>query len=81
MRDVIQHLPINIGVKIINSIRESGIKYALITTYDVPENKGDIKSGDFYRNNLEKPPFNLGNTLQCDIIKGLKRLCLFNLNS
>ena len=79
VRDVIQHLNIEAGVKAINSLRRSGIRYLITTSYGVNTNNGGIKSGEFYRNNMEQPPFSLGKPIRCDRVRSLKRLCLFRL--
>ncbi len=57
-RDVIQHLSIKDGRRMLRHIKESDSKYLLASTYVGAENT-DIVTGDAYRPNLEAEPFNL----------------------
>ena len=79
MRDVIQHISIDEGVRVVAEMRRSGIKFLITTHYDVAENNGGIRNGGFYRNNMEKPPFSLGKPLRCDHARSVKHQCLFKL--
>lgn len=64
VRDVLQHLPLKKGMRAINNIFKSGAKFLLATTFPKGVNQ-EIKEGDFFRNNLAKPPFNLPKPLSC----------------
>jgi SAM-dependent methyltransferase len=57
-RDVIQHLSLKDGQWTLESLRTTGSKCLLASTYIDGENV-DIKTGDAYRPNLEAEPFNL----------------------
>ncbi|KAJ3005253.1 hypothetical protein HKX48_000777 [Thoreauomyces humboldtii] len=65
VRDVIQHLPLQDGLKIYRNIEESGVKY-LVTNFHDPRygkiNK-NITPGDFFQNNPMIAPFNFAEPL------------------
>eukprot|EP01084_Bolivina_argentea_P221953 375798_1 len=60
-RDVIQHLPLNDGLKFVRNVVMSNISYWGVTSYPSNINNNiDIQTaGGMYRNNLEMYPFNL----------------------
>lgn len=59
VRDAIQHLSFADGLALLATIRETGSRWLLASTYlDVPN--VDIATGDFYSPNLEAEPFSLG---------------------
>lgn len=63
VRDVIQHLPLEMGVKFFCNVFKSGPKYMLTTTFrNVKKNGGEIVEGSFYRNNLALEPFSFPTT-------------------
>ena len=68
IKEVIQHLPLNEGIKMLKNIKQSGIKYIAITNHDinifnVNENI-NVDIGGFYPNNMFLLPFNFKNPLQ-----------------
>eukprot|EP01083_Nonionella_stella_P063970 166296_1 len=58
-RDVIQHLPLRSGLKFVQNVVLSDIKYWAVTSYPDGTRNTDIPSGSWYQNNLEIEPFNL----------------------
>lgn len=56
-RDVIQHLPLKDGVEFFCNIFRAGSRILITTTYLEEKENINIKSGDWYKNNLELPPF------------------------
>lgn len=68
IKEVIQHLPLADGIKMLKNIKKSGIKYIAITNHDknlfnVDSNK-EVVIGDFYPNNMFLHPFNFKNPLK-----------------
>jgi len=64
VRDVIQHLSVDQGVKYFCNVFKSEAKVLITTTY--PDGKNvDIKEGDFYQNNLEQEPFSFPASGNC----------------
>ena len=59
MRQVMQHLSLADGLKLLARVRESGARWLLATSYRMGANR-DIVSGDGYHINLEQAPFSLG---------------------
>eukprot|EP01068_Selenidium_serpulae_P014873 Selendium_serpulae@DN6154_c2_g1_i8.p1 len=59
IRDVLQHLPGDAGVRALKHIRESGAKYLIVSYYPGEDHNKDIRDGDMYRNNIYKPPFDV----------------------
>ena len=57
VRDVIQHLPLQMGVKYFCNIFKSGPRYLITTTYPNASENRDIAEGKWYRNNLSLEPF------------------------
>ena len=91
IKEVIQHLPLNLGIKMLQNIKKSGIKYIAITNHDqelfnVNENY-NVNIGDFYPNNMFLKPFNFKNPLadvkdiikNKDLIKKYGNLIIFNI--
>lgn len=90
IKEVIQHLPLDDGIKMLKNIKKSGIKYIAITNHDKElfnsVNK-NVEVGGFYPNNMFMPPFNFKNPLKDvnDIIsgdsnkKGYGNLIIFNI--
>lgn len=58
-RDVIQHLSLADGGRLLERIRRSEPTYLLATTYEGGENI-DVETGQGYWPNMALPPFNLG---------------------
>lgn len=61
-KEVIQHMPLEAGVKALNNIKRSGVRYLAITNHDrdifgVTSNR-NVELGGFYPNNMFLPPFN-----------------------
>ena len=90
IKEVIQHLNLKNGMKLLNNIKNSKIKYIAITNHDkelfnVKQNI-NIKNGDFYPNNLFMDPFNfknpisdISNNLSVDKQKKYGNLMIFNI--
>jgi len=62
VKEVIQHLPLQQGIALLENIRRGGVRYLAITNHDeslfnITKNK-DIPVGSFYPNNMFLPPFN-----------------------
>jgi hypothetical protein len=57
IRDVIQHIPLNLGVSALNNIIQSGVKYLIVSSYPKTLTNNNIKIGNYYRNNVYKAPF------------------------
>eukprot|EP00039_Didymoeca_costata_P014090 m.223387 g.223387 ORF g.223387 m.223387 type:complete len:294 (-) comp15943_c0_seq1:96-977(-) len=64
IRDVIQHLPLEVGKLAVQNIKASGIKYVVATTFKNGKNR-NVKAGSFYENDLGKEPFNLPEPIDC----------------
>lgn len=64
VRDVLQHLPLDMAAVAAKHILSSGAKYLLATTYDEGENKV-VRAGGFFFANLAKPPFSFPAPLRC----------------
>jgi len=63
-RDVLFHLPLNLGMAAVKNFQKSGSKYLLSTTHrDNPVNK-DVATGGFRLINLEEDPFSLPPALE-----------------
>jgi hypothetical protein len=56
-RDVVQHLPQEMGLKFFCNIFQSGAKILITTTFPGAVNR-NIRMGGAYKNNLAAPPFN-----------------------
>ena len=79
IKEVIQHLPLEMGVKMLQNIKKSGIRYIAITNHDrelfnVNVNIDINKPGGFYPNNMFLEPFNFTNPIEdvSDLIKNKK---------
>lgn len=57
-RDAIQHLSLEDGLAALRSIRSSGSRWLLASTYVALSNV-DVPTGGYYSPNLEAPPFDL----------------------
>jgi hypothetical protein len=64
IRDVIQHMHLDQGVKFFCNAFESGVKIMITTTYNSAKNS-DIQEGSYYANNLAKEPFNFPQSDSC----------------
>jgi hypothetical protein len=91
IKEVIQHLPLNQGIRMLQNIKKSGIKYIAITNHDKKlfnfHANIDVEIGEFYHNNMFLHPFNFTNPLK-DINdrifgdsnkKGYGNLIIFNI--
>lgn len=62
VKEVIQHLPLEKGKRLIRNIKESGVRYLAITHHDPQlfpsEVNLDVPCGEFYHNNMFAEPFN-----------------------
>ena len=58
-REVLFHLSFKDGLKLLRNIRSAGFRYVLFTTDNSVWFNSDIRSGDFRRVNLLKPPYSL----------------------
>jgi len=63
VRDCLVHLSLEEGVKCVNNIKKSGIKYLLMTTFTNKSSNRDIKTGFWRPLNMQKPPFIFGEPL------------------
>lgn len=77
MREVLQHVPLEEGGRVLHAVRQSGARYLIATTYNVDDNH-NVKAGKFYRINLHKAPFNLTPTA-CIIVLQVRHECLYKL--
>jgi hypothetical protein len=60
VRDVIQHLPHEMGLRALRNVIRSGTRYLVVSSYPGHANERDISSpGRFYKNNVFKPPFDV----------------------
>jgi len=59
-RDLLIHLPLEDGVRVVRKFRNSPIKYFLSTTFPAMNNDREIDYGKVRAVNVEIPPFNLG---------------------
>jgi len=58
VRDVVQHLPWDMGVQLLRNVRRSGAKYLAVSSF--PGQSGhDIGVGDFYHNDVYAKPFDV----------------------
>lgn len=69
IKEVIQHLPLKMGIEMLRNIKKSGIKYIAITNHDrnifnVHSNNNIDKPGGFYANNMFLEPFNFTNPIK-----------------
>ena len=58
-RDVLFHLPLADGVRVLANAASSGVKYFASTTYGFAQSNSEIQTGGFRYINLRKPPFSL----------------------
>jgi hypothetical protein len=90
IKEVIQHLPLEQGMKMLKNAKKSGIKYIAVTNHDAKlfnvEKNIDIAAGGFYPNNIFLEPFNFKNPirdineeLDADLQAGYGNLIIFDL--
>lgn len=91
VKEVIQHLPLDLGLKMLTNIKKSGIKYIAVTNHDADlfnvKSNTNVNIGEFYPNNMFIEPFNFKNPLKNvnDIIDdknnwiGYGNLIIFNI--
>jgi hypothetical protein len=91
IKEVIQHLPLGLGLMMLTNIKKSGIKYIAITNHDADlfnvKSNINVNIGEFYPNNMFIEPFNFKNPLKNvnDIIDdkndliGYGNLIIFNI--
>lgn len=67
VRDVIQHMPIDAGMRAMMHVLTSGCKYLVATTFPAGKHTSEPTSGGFFMNNFGKPPFSqlLHKPLRC----------------
>lgn len=58
-RDVLMHLPVEQGVQALKNFRRTGALWLIATTFEKGTNERGIEVGEFYRINMETPPFEL----------------------
>jgi len=56
VREVLQHLPLRMSVKLIQNVLESGVRFIILSTFPKGTNM-EIRIGQYYENNLSKEPF------------------------
>jgi len=65
-RDMIQHMPLQLGLRAVRNFARSGARFLLTTTFENFDNvDDDSKTDAFYANNLAKAPFNFPRPLKC----------------
>lgn len=69
IKEVIQHLPLALGIKMLKNIKASGIQYIAITNHDreifnFTSNVNIQNIGGFYHNNMFIEPFNFKNPIE-----------------
>jgi len=64
VRDVIQHMSLDQGVKYFCNVFESGAKVLITTTYNKGKNN-QIAEGGWYENNLSEEPFSFPKNVTC----------------
>jgi hypothetical protein len=90
IKEVIQHLPLQQGMKMLKNAKKSGIKYIAVTNHDTKlfnvEKNIDVTAGGFYPNNIFLEPFNFKNpirdineSLNDDLQAGYGNLIIFDL--
>eukprot|EP00747_Dinoflagellata_sp_TGD_P138884 gnl/TRDRNA2_/TRDRNA2_175841_c2_seq21.p2 gnl/TRDRNA2_/TRDRNA2_175841_c2~~gnl/TRDRNA2_/TRDRNA2_175841_c2_seq21.p2 ORF type:complete len:130 (-),score=15.37 gnl/TRDRNA2_/TRDRNA2_175841_c2_seq21:94-483(-) len=61
MKDVLMHLPLDAGRKMLVNAKRTGARYIAVTTFNRIERNQNIQFGphkvNFYRNNVHKAPF------------------------
>ena len=62
-RDVIQHLPLKKGMQLVKNVINSNIKYWAITSFTDYDSNQNIRTGQFYHNNMELAPFFLNTSI------------------
>lgn len=67
IKEVIQHLPLELGMQMLKNIKKSGFKYIAITNHDKVQHNVSINYntniGGFYPNNMFLEPFNFVNPI------------------
>lgn len=59
VRDVVQHLPLRLGVQLLTNAKVSGARWLAVSTYGGPKaTNREVKVGGYYQNNIHLPPFN-----------------------
>jgi hypothetical protein len=64
VRDVIQHMGLDLGVRFFCNVFKSGARVLIATTFPNSENK-EIEEGSYYQNNLSKEPFSFADAVSC----------------
>ncbi len=67
VKEVIQHLPLNMGVSLLKNIKNAGVRFIAITHHDPKLHEGvannNVEPGGFYPNNIFIEPFNFKNPI------------------
>lgn len=70
VRDVVQHLPIDLGRKMLVNAKTSGARYIAVTSFTDGQNT-DIEAGKFYANDVHAEPFLMPQPIErCDNYDG-----------
>ncbi|KAL7487657.1 hypothetical protein ACHAW6_013227 [Cyclotella cf. meneghiniana] len=64
VRDVIQHMGLDRGIRFFCNVFKSGPRVLIATTFRYSHNR-EIGEGDFYQNNLSKEPFSFPDNATC----------------
>lgn len=68
IKEVIQHLTLEQGVKMLQNAQQSGARYIAVTNHDAPtfnvHANVNITTGGFYPSNIYMPPFNFKNPIR-----------------
>ena len=59
VRDVIQHLPLTMGVEALRNVVKSGSRYLIVSSYPSQPRNVDIAIGGYYGNNVYATPFDV----------------------
>ena len=56
VREVLQHLPLKLGAKLVQNVIRSGARFLIVSTFPGNINK-DIRTGQYYMNDVAREPF------------------------
>merc|ERR1719181_2939 len=64
VKEVLQHLPLKMGVKMLQHAKHAGVKFLAVTTDKTFENRDIEMGGLFYGPDVEAPPYNMKDPLE-----------------
>ena len=61
LKDVLQHLPLELGCRALANVRDSGAPYVLVTSFPASSGGRNVnkRAGHFFKNDVTQPPFSL----------------------